>query len=518
MEREDRRVVVTGMGMVTPVGLDVESSWEALREGRGGVGPVTLFDAQDFATRIAAELKGFDLSRELGDGAARWEGHARNTKIALAAASQAVRDSGLLDGKPIDPARFGVYLGAGEGQMDFPRFVDLVHRSSDGGKVDSRRFTGLGIGSLDALLEAEQEPATPAGHLASLFGARGPNSSCLTACSASAQAIGEAAELIRCGAADVMLAGGVHSMIHPFGMTGFILLTAMSTRNDEPDRASRPFDRDRDGFVIGEGGGMVVLESFEHARSRGAFIHGEVAGQASTADAFRLTDSHDEGRGAVAAIRLALEDAGVNPGDIDYINAHGTSTKVNDSVETLALKRALGDCVHQIPVSSTKSMTGHLIAAGGAVEAITCLLAIRDGVVPPTLNLDEPDCDCDLDYVPLVARRPPSQRRHVQQLWLRRPEHDPRPPAVSVTVTIRTSRAGKRPGSRFFHHSRQRSSSDPGHGRKSFRGTMSRLRAGAHRRCSARRSEHRLRDSGQFYPCLGSPGSGSSQGRPHPGW
>ena len=228
-------------------------------EGRGGVGPVTLFDAQDFATRIAAELKGFDLSRELGDGAARWEGHARNTKIALAAASQAVRDSGLFDGKEIDRARFGVYLGAGEGQMDFPRFVDLVHRSSAGGKVDRRRFTGLGIGA-----RCPSGGRARAGHAGgaprqSLRG-RGPNLSCLTACSASAQAIGEAAELIRCGAADVMLAGGVHSMIHPFGMTGFILLTAMSTRNDDPDRASRPFDRDRDGFVIGEGGGMVVLE------------------------------------------------------------------------------------------------------------------------------------------------------------------------------------------------------------------------------------------------------------------
>ena len=404
MDRAGRRVVVTGMGMVTPVGLDVESSWEALREGRGGVGPVTLFDAGTFATRIAAELKGFDLSRDLGDDAPRWEGHGRNTKIALAVAAQAVRDSGLFEGREIDRTRFGVYLGSGEGQADFPRFVDLVHRSLDGGRVDTRRFTGQGIGLLDPLLEAEQEPGTPAGHLAAAFGARGPNLSCLTACSASAQAIGEAAELIRGGEADVMLAGGVHSMIHPFGLTGFILLTAMSTRNDDPGRASRPFDRDRDGFVLGEGGGMLVLESLEHARARGAAIHGEVAGQASTADAFRLTDCHDEGRGAVASMRLALEDAGLNPEDVDYVNAHGTSTKVNDSVETLALKLALGDHAPRVPVSSTKSMTGHLIAAGGVVEAIACLLAIRDGVVPPTVNLDHPDDDCDLDYVPHAAR------------------------------------------------------------------------------------------------------------------
>jgi 3-oxoacyl-[acyl-carrier-protein] synthase II len=386
------------------VGLDVESSWESLREGRGGVGSITLFDAGGFATRIAAELKGFRLSRDLGGDAARWEGHGRNSKIALAVAAQALRDSGLLEGKPIDPTRFGVYLGSGEGQSDFPRFVDLIHRSNEVGRVDTRRVTRLGTALLDPLLEAEQEPGTPSGHLADAFGAKGPNLSCLTACAASAQAIGEATEIIRRGDADVMLAGGVHSMIHPFGLTGFILLTAMSTRNDDPGAASRPFDRDRDGFVIGEGGGMLVLESYGHARARGARIYGEVAGHASTADAFRLTDSHDEGRGAVASMRLALRDAGLNPEDVDYVNAHGTSTKVNDSVETLALKRALGDHAWRVPISSTKSMTGHLIAAGGAVEAIACLLAIRDGVVPPTINLDHPDQDCDLDYVPHAAR------------------------------------------------------------------------------------------------------------------
>ncbi len=404
MDRAGRRVVVTGMGMVTPVGLDVESSWEALREGRGGVGPVTRFDAGSFATRIAAELKGFDLSRDLGDDAPRWQRHGRNTQIALAVAAQAVRDSGLFDGAQIDRTRFGVYLGSGEGQADFSRFVDLIHRSTDRGRVDTRRFTGAGIGQLDPLLEAEQEPGMPAGHLAAAFGAKGPNFSCLTACAASAQAIGEATELIRSGAVDVLLAGGVHSMIHPFGLTGFILLTAMSKRNDEPARASRPFDRDRDGFVLGEGGGMLVLEALDHARARGAMIHAEVAGHASTTDAFRLTDCHDEGRGAVAAMRLALDDAGLGPEDVDYVNAHGTSTKVNDSVETLALKLALGDHAWRVPVSSTKSMTGHLIAAGGIVEAITCLLAIRDGVVPPTVNLDHPDDDCDLDYVPHAAR------------------------------------------------------------------------------------------------------------------
>jgi 3-oxoacyl-[acyl-carrier-protein] synthase II len=390
--------------MVTPVGLDVESTWESLREGRGGVGPISLFDAGTFPTQIAAELKGFRLARDLGDDAARWANHGRNTQIALAAARQAVAHAGLLEDEGPDPSRFGVYLGSGEGQQDFPRFVDLMYRSRSGDKVDTSRFTALGLGLLDPLQEAEQEPGTPSGHLASAFGARGPNLACLTACAASAQAIGEATEVIRRGAADVMLAGGVHSMIHPFGLTGFVLLTAMSTRNGEPDRASRPFDRDRDGFVIGEGGGVLVLEELAHARARGAAIYGEVAGHASTADAFRLTDSHDEGRGAVAAMRLALRDARLNPEDIDYINAHGTSTKVNDSVETLAIKRALGDSAHRVPVSSTKSMTGHLIAAGGVVEAIACLLAIRDGVLPPTINLDHPDPECDLDYIPHAAR------------------------------------------------------------------------------------------------------------------
>jgi 3-oxoacyl-[acyl-carrier-protein] synthase II len=393
------------MGLVTPVGLDVETTWESLREGRSGVGPITRFDAGTLATRIAAEIKDFDLARSLGAAAAeRWEGHGRNSKLALAASAQAIRHAGLCEAPTVDPARFGVYLGSGEGQADFPRFVDLVHRSVDAGRVDTRRFTAQGTELLDALRESEQEPGTPAGHVAAVFGARGPNVSCLTACSASAQAIGEAVELIRGGLADVMLAGGVHSMIHPLGMTGFVLLTALSTRNDDPARASRPFDRDRDGFVLGEGAGMLVLESFEHARARGAIILGEVAGHASTADAFRLTDCHDEGRGAVASMRLALEDAHLEPEEVDYINAHGTSTKVNDSIETLALKRVLGTHARRVPVSSTKSMTGHLIAAGGAVEAIVCLLAIRDGVVPPTVNLDHPDVDCDLDYVPHVAR------------------------------------------------------------------------------------------------------------------
>ena len=244
----------------------------------------------------------------------------------------------------------------------------------------------------------------PGAHLSALFDAQGPNLNCLTACAASSQAIGEATEIIRRGDADVMLSGGAHSMIHPFGLTGFNLLTSLSTRNDDPQAASRPFDADRDGFVLGEGAGMVVLEELSRAKARGANILGEVLGYGSSADAYRITDIHPEGRGAVACIGGALEDAGLNTDGLDYINAHGTSTLVNDRTETAAIKQALGQYAAKTPVSSTKSMMGHLIAAAGSVEAILCLLAIRDGVVPPTINYATPDPECDLDYIPNAAR------------------------------------------------------------------------------------------------------------------
>ena len=399
-----RRVVVTGIGMVTPLGPDLESTWSALLAGKSGVGPIGLFDARTFPTRIAAEVKDFQLGNYLDDSA-RWAEYSRNSKFALAAGTMAMKDSGLAETKPdLNRNRFGVYLGSGEGQQDFPRFVKLVYQSSHDGRVDTAEFTRQGMKDLHPIREVEQEPGTPSGHLASVFGARGPNANCLTACAASSQAIGEAYELIRRGSADVILSGGTHSMIHPFGVTGFILLTALSTRNDEPTRASRPFDRDRDGFILGEGAGMLVLEELEHAKSRKARIYGEVVGYGSTADAFRITDSHDEGRGAIACLKEALADARCNPGDIDYINAHGTSTSVNDSIETLAIKRTFGDAAYQVPTSSTKSMMGHLIAAAGSVEAIVCLLTMRDGILPPTINLDNPDPECDLDYIPHTAR------------------------------------------------------------------------------------------------------------------
>ena len=398
-----RRVVITGMGCVTPLGLGVEPLWKNLMAGASGVGMTTVFDASRFPTKISAEVRNWDISDE-GQDAARWRFCGRHTKFAAGAAIQAMKDAGLMQGLPADPTRLGVYLGSGEGQQDFDSFTRMMNAAIAGDVLDVAKFTKEGLETLHPLAEVEQEPNMPAGHLAGLFDAQGPNLNCLTACAASSQAIGEAAEIVRRGEADVMLSGGTHSMIHPFGVTGFNLLTALSTRNDEPARASRPFDNERDGFVLGEGAAMVVLEELEHAKRRGARIHGELIGYGSTADAYRITDTHPEGRGASSCIRLALADAGLGLHDIDYINAHGTSTSVNDRVETLAIKTVFGEHAYKIPVSSTKSMMGHLIAAAGATELIVCLLAIRDGMLPPTINYENPDPDCDLDYVPNKAR------------------------------------------------------------------------------------------------------------------
>ncbi len=398
-----RRVVVTGLGCVTPIGKTVEQMWQSLQEGRSGIGPIRSFDATGFPTTFAAEVRDFHLS-DYVDDPNRFTHSGKNIRYAIGAARQAVDDSGLADAD-IDPGTFGVYLGAGEGQQNFLMMMNLIAGAQKDGEVDLEIFTRNGLEHLHAQSEMEQEPYMPAGYLASLFDAQGPNLNCLTACAASSQAIGEATELIRRGDAEVMLSGGAHSMIHPFGVTGFNLLTALSTHNANPQKASRPFDRERDGFVLGEGAGMVILEELEHARRRGAKIYGEISGYGSTADAYRITDVHPEGRGAVACMKMALRDARVNPEDIDYINAHGTSTDVNDRVETLAIKQTCGDQAYKIPVSSIKSMMGHLIAAAGSVEAITCLLCIRDGVVPPTMNYETPDPDCDLDYVPNAARQ-----------------------------------------------------------------------------------------------------------------
>jgi len=402
-----RRVVVTGIGCVTPLGTSVAELWSNLQASKSGVGRTTLFDASNFPTQIAAEVSRDWSVASVGEDPAEWASRGRHTRFSVGAAKQAVGDAGLLDGPEVDPERFGVYLGAGEGQQDFHAFSQMMIAAlnNEQGELNLAEFMREGLGRLDPLVELEQEPNMPAGYMAALFNAQGPNVNCLTACAASSQAIGEATEFIRSGEVDVMLSGGAHSMIHPFGVTGFNLLTALSERNDEPEKASRPFDKDRDGFILGEGASMLVLEEYERAKTRGASIYGEIVGYGTTADAFRITDTHPEGRGATTCIQMALADAGKNPEDIDYINAHGTSTQVNDKVETLAIKQALGEAVaRQVPISSTKSMTGHLIAAAGATELIICLMVLRDQVAPPTINYETPDPHCDLDYVPNTAR------------------------------------------------------------------------------------------------------------------
>jgi 3-oxoacyl-[acyl-carrier-protein] synthase II len=397
-----RRVVITGIGVINPMGNDVETMWSAMKEGKSGVGLTTVFDASNFPTRISAQIKDWDISKA-GEDPEVWKHRGRHTKFAAGAAKQAVQGSGVLDSLK-DPTRFGVYLGSGEGDQDFNAFTRMMTAAIDGDKLDISKFIRVGLETLNPLIEIEQEPNMPVAYLAGMFNAQGPNANCLTACAASSQAIGEATELIRRGDVDVMLSGGAHSMIHPFGVTGFNLLTALSTSNDEPTKASRPFDRLRDGFVLGEGAAMVVLEEYEHARKRGAPIYGEVLGYGTTADAYRITDIHPQGRGAINCMRMAIRDAGVNPEQVNYVNAHGTSTSVNDRVETVACKEVFGERAMQTPVSSTKSMMGHLIAAAGATEMIVCLLAIRDNVLPPTINYENPDPECDLDYVPNETR------------------------------------------------------------------------------------------------------------------
>jgi 3-oxoacyl-[acyl-carrier-protein] synthase II len=400
-----RRVVITGMGVITPAGHSVADLFKAQLEGRSGIGPITLFDASHFPTKFAAQVKDFELSKYVKD-AGRWTNSGANSRFAAAAAQQALADADLIDNSKVDRTRCGVYLGSGEGIQDFHNLVSLVAESyqPDTREVDSVVFSRGGLREFHAGREFEQEPHTTPAHLAAHFDLQGPNYNCLTACAASSQAIGEAAELIRDGAADIMLSGGAHSMIHPLGLTGFNLLTALSTNNASPAKASRPFDLQRDGFVLGEGAGMLVLEEAEHAKRRGASIYAELTGYGSTADAFRVTDSHPDGRGAIACIKMALRDSGLAPSDIGYINAHGTSTQVNDKVETLAIKEVFGEVAYQVPVSSSKSMIGHLIAAAGGVELIITIMALRRSVLPPTINYEVPDPECDLDYVPNAAR------------------------------------------------------------------------------------------------------------------
>ena len=402
------------MGWVTPLGHSIEEVWPRLLSGASGVDRITRFDARTFPTTFGAEVRGYDFRAFVRDPDAHR--HARlNTQYALGAAIQAWRQSGMDRAAGLDRTRVGLYFGAGEGPPDFDAGTVANLAGWDAGgatAVNAAAWMRAAERVTTPTAEIEQEPNLPLMHLAHELGVEGPAYNCLTACAASTQAVGEAMEILRRGDADAMVAGGAHTMLHPLGVTGFNRLTALSERNDSPKTASRPFNLTRDGFVMGEGAGVVVLETFEHAHARAATILAELVGFGSSADAFRITDIQPEGLGARAAMLEALHDAGIDPQrrlpdgrpPIHYISAHGTGTKENDSIESRAVKSVFGPLAREVPMSSIKSVMGHLIAAAGAVELITCVLAIRTGMLPPTMNLDTPDPECDLDYVPNAAR------------------------------------------------------------------------------------------------------------------
>jgi 3-oxoacyl-[acyl-carrier-protein] synthase II len=380
-----RRVVVTGMGMLTPVGNDVAATWDALLAGRSGAAPITQFDAtEDFDCRFAGEVKGFRVEDYLDRKEAKRMD--RFAQFAMATSQEALRQAGLAD-RPagIDWDRVGVIIASGIGGIH--TFEEqtrvLIER---GPKRISPFFVPMFI------------PDIAAGHVSMRYGLRGPNYCTVSACASSAHAVGDAARIIERGDADIMVAGGAEATVTPLTIAGFGNMRALSTRNDSPETASRPFDATRDGFVLAEGSGVLVLEALEHARARGAQVFGEIAGYGQSADAYHITSSAPEGAGAQIAMRAALRDAGLEPADVGYINAHGTSTPVNDLNETLAVKKVFGDHAYELVMGSTKSMTGHLLGAAGGVESVISVLVCREGKIPPTINFSTPDPDCDLNY------------------------------------------------------------------------------------------------------------------------
>jgi len=383
-----RRVVVTGGGLVTPLGIGTDASWEAIRAGKSGIGRITQFDASAFSCQIAGEVKDFDPTKYVEKKEVKKMG--RFIQFAIAAADYALADSGLKT-TPETEERVGVYIGSGIGGFEV---IEREHKNLL--EHGPRRISPFFI------------PATiinlASGHVSIRAGAKGPNSATATACTTSAHCIGDSFRLIQHGDADAMICGGAEAAVTPMGVGGFAAMRALSTRNDEPERASRPWDKDRDGFVVGEGSGILILEELEFARARGARILGEVVGYGMSADAFHVTAPPDDGDGAYRVMRNAVRDAGLVPEQIDYINAHGTSTEVGDRAETMAIKRAFGDHAYKLAVSSTKSMTGHLLGGAGGIEAGITVLAIRDQLAPPTINHEAPDPVCDLDYVPNHAR------------------------------------------------------------------------------------------------------------------
>ena len=384
----DRRVVVTGVGLVSALGIGTQATWEAVCAGRSGITGITRFDASEFSTRIAGEVKGFAPL----DFIQKKDIKKMDVFIqyAIAASEFALRDAGLKTDRPLG-SRTGVFIASGIGGFGT---IEREHRALlEGGP---RKISPFFIPSAIINLAA--------GQVSIRFGAQGPNSATCTACAASAHAIGDAFQIVRRDEADVMIAGGSEAAITPMGIGGFGAMRALSTRNDEPERASRPFDKDRDGFIIGEGAGVLILEERERARARGASVYAEIVGYGMSADAFHMTAPPENADGAIRAMQTTLQHAGVEPSAVDYINAHGTSTPHNDRLETLAIKTCFGDHAASLPISSTKSMTGHLLGAAGGLEAGISVLVLRDQVIPPTINLDHPDPDCDLDYVPNERR------------------------------------------------------------------------------------------------------------------
>ena len=392
MRDGERRVVVTGMGAVTPLGNDVASFWDGLVNGRSGIGPITVFDPANVPSKIAGEVRGFDAEAVMPKKEVRRND--RYVHFAWAATGEALRDAGLPI--PIEDEtlawRTGAIIGSGIGGIN-TMIRDIIEAHD------------LGIDRIGPFLVTAMIPDMSAGYVAIYANARGPNYATVSACSSSNHAIGASLNAIRRGEADVMIAGGAEAGIGEIPVGAFCAMRALSTKcNDEPQRASRPFDAERDGFVIGDGAGIVVLEALEHARARGATIHAEVVGYGATDDASHITLPAPGGRGAVESMRIAIADAGLTTEDVDYINAHGTSTPPNDRSETAAIKTLFGEGAYRVPVSSTKSMTGHLMGAGGGIEAIASIRAIQTGILPPTINQEHPDPDCDLDYVPNEAR------------------------------------------------------------------------------------------------------------------
>ncbi len=383
-----QRVLITGLGAVTPLGLDMPSTWQAMLRGESGVVAVTRFDTTGFPSRIAGEVTGFDSAALLGNKLARRT--SRVTHLAMAAAQEAVRDAGLRMADE-DPYRVGILVGVSGSALEGT--TDAVIR------VHER-----GPGAVHPLSGTIVPPNMAAGQIAMALGARGPSFSIASACATGGHSIGEAAEMVRRGAADVMLAGGSEALVWPVSLASYAALGALSQRNDEPARASRPFDLERDGFVLAEGAAVLVLESEEHARARGANVYADLAGYGATTDAYHPVAPMESGEAAARAMQDAMRQAGLDPSEVGYVNAHGTSTQLGDIAETRAIRMALGSWAEQVWISSTKSMTGHMVGAAGAVEAAVSVMVVREGCVPPTINLETPDPQCDLDYVPGVAR------------------------------------------------------------------------------------------------------------------